>query len=255
MRTVRLSIALLLLASPGWTDGFELSFDSLPSAQGMSYSTTQQMEGEAEVGEPDGWSVDGTTLAMNTLGTAASTVTYTLDDVSSVVNPAEPFRLSLRARVLAVEDVATLDVHAIPVRPPLLADAATEEFMGGFGLRADQVFLYSGPVDPDGWRYEGFGSWTVLDVDNTEFHTYVMVFRPADKEADFYIDGAHQVSLPMMAILPSWPADSKDRFRLGESLFFSNAQAEITQYSIAQGAGIPSVIEGSSWGQIKADPR
>src|ERR1041384_26009 len=81
------------MALPAQAQLVELKFDALPSAQGWTYTTS---------GAPESviFSVDGTTLHQDSLGTGSAFQAYIL---FGAVDPTKPFTVDVRARVLQSE--------------------------------------------------------------------------------------------------------------------------------------------------------
>ena len=100
--------AVLLLAvrcSPA-QGTISLKFDSLPSAQGWTYSTSGPAESSFGVGQTTPiFSVDGTTLHQNTIGTGLGPggTAFEYYIRFGAVDPTKPFVIQFRARVTQSE--------------------------------------------------------------------------------------------------------------------------------------------------------
>lgn len=141
---------LFALPSLGSASVLNLQFNSLPSAQGWTYNTSGPAESAI-------FTVDGTTLFQNSLGTGIGLggTAFQYYTISNAVDLTSPFLIEVKARVLASE---TGD-------------------LGGFGFgvltgtERFAVFIDTSTI---------WGGLTVLSttIDNTTCHVYRLEVTP-----------------------------------------------------------------------------
>ena len=178
-----------------------LTFDSLPSAQGWTYSEPSRV--------PEGsvFTATGSSLLQNTIGQGLTLPSY---GMFGVVDGSRPFVLTVRARVIAVEGTAAcgfgFDVRtAVP----------NQEY--------DMCFTASQISDPLG----NSGA-----VDTTVFHEYVLMATPGGNY-NLYIDGQLGLTGPFSAT-----GGPLNGLQIGDlaGLGPTNAQAEVTKFVFSQAA-------------------
>jgi len=202
--TVSLAIATLLgiaqFAHAQQT--ITLQFDSLPSAQGWTY-----FQG-GSIPETSVFSVTGTSLIQNTIGTGFAIGISPNYAMFNVVEGAQPFVLKVRARVIATEGTDTggffFDVRTA---------TPNQEYA--------MLFTTSSVSDPLG---------NSVAIDTTVFHDYVLMATPGSNY-NLYIDGTLSLSGPFSAT-----GGALNAIQLGDgNSLYANAQAEVTQFVFTTG--------------------
>jgi hypothetical protein len=193
---------------------FSLQFNSLPSAQGWTY-----FQG-GSIPETSVFSVTGTSLIQNTIGTGFVGGINPNYAMFNVVDGSEPFVLTVRARILAYE--------------------GTDPCGFEFGVRTATpnqeyaiCFTPSRLTDP-------LGNGTAIDT--TVFHTYVLRATPGGPYT-LDIDGHFAFGGPFSAT-----GGALNAVQFGdEASLGANAQAEVTELEFSQGAAttVTGVSPGS----------
>jgi hypothetical protein len=200
-----------------------MGFGSLPSSQGWTYGTG----GSPLATEAGTWSVSGGVLTLDTMAfttTGAGTSSYYFQ--SGVVNTTQPLAIVVRARVTAWEG------------------APGNQFQGNafcFGFTQGSTEWLMGITPTQVRNVNG----TVLSsaYDNTQFHTYRLEWTPPSTIA-YYVDNT------LISTNNAGFAQVLNRILIGDGTGAGNARAEITSYTLLQGAVVP--VEGKTWGGIKA---
>ncbi len=187
------TVCLLLPAVPEWAATISLDFNSLPSAQGWTYSGAS---------ESSVFSVDGTKLTQD------SNASGGLYRLNSGIDPSLPSTLSMRARVLENTEVTS----------STLAPFA-------FSVGANLIDLFIG-IGPTEIRGPG-GILLSTAFNNTVFHDYRMEFTPG-VGYDFYVDNTFVAQVLRTS--------SPNEYFIGDQTGGANALAEITNFTIQQGA-------------------
>jgi hypothetical protein len=195
---------VLLAVVPGWaTTTIILDFQSLPSAQGWTYMSSGPLEANA-------FSVDGSKLIQNTMGTGSTFADY---HIASIVNPTLPFTIAVRVRVLQSEQTQP---GAPATAVTIGAFTGTEVF--GFGLNTGNINVA--------------GTTMLFPFDTTQFHDYRIEAVPGVK-MDLFVDNVLLTSIP--PVLNNAPND----LLFGNGSSFENGSAEITNFTFIQ--GVPAV--------------
>ena len=204
---------LLLAAAPISAATISLSFNSLPSAQGWTYVSSGLTETNV-------FSVDGTKLTQNTLGTGSSGYAYY--QMAGILDVTQPFSIEVQARMLG-EELST---------------------PGGFSFFATGVGLYAGPllganivaiIDP--------GPGVFVAVDTSSFHDYLFQANPQNGTWTLYIDGALAASGQLNT------SNLPNLVYFGDVSTGVNGRAEINKYIFSQGTVIP---EPGTWTMLAA---
>jgi hypothetical protein len=197
-------MSVLLTVIPGWaTTTITLDFQSLPSAQGWTYMSSGPPEANA-------FSVDGSKLIQNTMGTGSTFADY---HMSSIVNPTLPFTIAVRVRVLQSEQTQPgAPATAVTVG----AFTGTEVF--GFGLNTGNVNIG--------------GTTTLFPFDTTQFHDYRIEATPG-VTMDLFVD-----NVLLTSIAPPLNNAPNDLL-FGNGSSFENGLAEISNFTFIQ--GVPTV--------------
>lgn len=189
---------------------YDLDFHSLPSAQGWIYST-----GDTSV-DTDFFSIDGTQLHMNTIGSGYSGHAYLL---SMPINPNLPFTLSVRARVNNYE----VQSNNNPWGFTFAVMSDTHQF----DLGISPGIIRGGDGD------------TLLSttVDVTQFHTYKIEGKDSDPLYKVYVDDV------LIGTTPSRPLPSvlSSGFYLGDGTGGANADVDITSFHFEQQSPVTEV--------------
>jgi len=182
-----------------------LAFNSLPSAQGWTYLAY------GGVAETTVFSVDGTTLHQNTIGLGNRGSEYRLS--GCVLNPALPFTLDIRARVLT----------EVVVGNP--------NDLYGFGFHVDIGGERYGIGLSTGAIYPPHADEVLLSIDNTQFH-------------NFRVEGVpglgYSVFVDNVLIVSNRTPDTvgtSDHIAFGDVTGDTAAEAEITRFVFTQGPG------------------
>ena len=183
------ALALAIASTPAAAD-IDLAFDSLPSAQGWTYN--------GSVPEGGAYTADGTTLHLDTLSSGDAQAAYSM---SGVVNPALPFTLHTRARLID-------------------SDGGAVAFSHSTGAEIFQLALFLDEVRVQGIDYP---------LDCTVFHDYRFECNPT-VGAELYVDNN---LLDSFSPIPSAVANSI-LFGDGAGNPNSNVMAQITRYSFQQ---------------------
>jgi hypothetical protein len=181
---------------------YSLDFHTLPSAQGWTYDSGNRPESSI-------FSVDGTKLTMNSMGTGLNPVqAYHLYDLLGVVDPSSPFTISIRARVDQTEGYD-----------------ANFGFAAFTGTKGALVGIGRHEIVATGVGTGG----TVLStsIDGTQFHDYRMQVDPV-RGFDFFVDNAFIGSEPLASYNVS------NRLDFGDRTIDGNSQVEITSFSFTQ---------------------
>lgn len=219
---VLFSAALLLLANISGVafpqlahavnsdNNISLNFNSLPSAQGWIYST-----GDASV-DTDFYSVDGTRLHMDTIGSGFSGHAYIRN---TPIDQQTPFVLSVRARVTNYEEQSD-------GRNPYGFDLSVFTGSEQFELAISPVGIKGGLAEPGDTTPDHVFSST---IDVTQFHDYRIEGVPGGRFEVFVDDVSLGTALPA-------PVTSPSMLYFGDGTAGANAQADITSYSFTQAA-------------------
>ena len=191
------------------TSAFSLDFNSLPSAQGWTYF---QSDG---IPETSIFSVTGTSLIQDTIGTGEHNPNYAM---FGVIDGTKPFELTVRARILAYEGTAPFGFF-FDVRTA----SPNQEY--AIGLTP------SGLQDPLG---------NGAAVDTTVFHTYVLRATPGGPYK-LYVDGQFAFGGPFSA---TGGALNAVQFGDDAGLGPTNARAEVTELEFSQRHKVAVLLQG-----------
>jgi len=198
-------IAALFLPSGGISQTpslflVELTFDKLPSAQGWRYTTSGSVESSI-------FSVDGTTLHQNSIGTGlgpgGSAFQYYILD--NVVDPTQPFTLYIRARVLESERL----------------DSGGFSFGVFTGNEIFEVFMDTNIIQ------DAFQTTVSTSINTMVFHDYRLEGKTG-VGYQFFVDGS------LVASGPPNPIVLPNQLFIGDATSGGNARAEVTFYRFSQ---------------------
>ena len=182
-----------------------LGFDDLPSAQGWTYRAFNNTLPETQV-----FSVDGTTLFQDTLGSGLEVGSNSYER-DGAVDPTSPFAISVTARVVETEENEVVS--------PLNGCGFCFGVVAGGGFRGIGLGADPNLVE---LTYPG-GELDIVDVyDTTQFHDFRMRFVPG-VQIDFFIDDVLVHTGPG---IPATPAT----LVFGDRSGGANASAEMTFY-------------------------
>ncbi|MGB5593992.1 MAG: PEP-CTERM sorting domain-containing protein [Crocosphaera sp.] len=177
-----------------------LGFDSLPTAQGWNYISSNP-----SILETNTFSVDGARLNQNTLGIGNSSSIYQFLDI---VDISKPFTLSFRARVLD-EDIFGNNAFGFGA----FVVSGTQGFAVGLGT--NQI---------------GIGPLIILPgtFDNTIFHDYRIEGSFVSGQSQLFVDDQFLTNLPL------FNSTNQNGLLLGDGTQLRNARAEITEFTFQQ---------------------
>lgn len=182
-----------------------LSFDSLPSAQGWSFSSNGASEASVFS------IVGGNTLAQNTLGLGGGGAGY---ELLGVIDPDVSFSVSFTARILTEETSPGLGPFGAFT---VYAQTGSEVF--GIGLGPNRIAAITQVV-------------LSTAIDTSVFHDYRMVVTPG-VGFDLFVDNVFVgAGSPRMETGPNG-------LFIGDSTAGQNAQGEYTAFVFQQPAPIP----------------
>lgn len=201
-----LSLMLGLAAAHG--GDISLDFNTLPSSQGWIYDNTGQIARESAV-----FSVAGGTLRLDTIGIGGGDVPgSTVYRRFGIIDPSQPFSISLRARVLEVESFPGLP------RPfGFSAGAFTGSEQVGIGFTTSSIQTVDG----------FYGGRAPIPLDTTQFHDYRIEARPG-VGYDLFVDSALVTTGHSVAIF--FP----NSLGFGDGTGAANARAEVTSFVFSQ---------------------
>lgn len=225
-RRAPLALAALLLAlavSPARATDIQMTFGSLPSAQGWTFTTG----GSPLATEAGTFSLAGGVLTLNTMAFGITGVgTSAYYQYTGVVNNFEPIVISMRGRLLQHEG------------------DFTNTFVGGgftIGFGHGATYYQMG-ITPTQIRNVA-GTILSTAYNNTQFHDYRLEWSPPST-VRYYVDGT------LISTNNAGSASAVNRLLLGDGTGAANSQAEITAYRFLQGAATPAVQ--GTWGRIKS---
>lgn len=203
-----------------------LSFSSLPSAQGWTYTPSGSHAGAVESSI---FSVASNTLSMNSMGqgfgVSGGSIFY---DLNGLVTATENKRLLVRARCLTFEGSGG-------------ASAGQQCFCFGFTTGTTQYDISITPTQVNTLGPSGnvavAGTYT-----NTTFHDWELEFT-APSSFRILRDGVQ------IHTGTGGSAVALNRLFIGDGTGGGNAQAEITSYRFLQGTATATV--SSTWGRLK----
>jgi hypothetical protein len=206
--------ALLALPAAAQAANVELTFSTLPSAQGWSYVASGNSVAESAIFSVAG----GTTLHQDSRGVGlapSGSNRYHFPGVELL-----PFTLTVRARLIA-EEFNNSNHFGFAFG----GFTGTQSFgfgLGGNATSGGQLSFQSAVIG---------GSTIAADAFN--FHTYEMRGTPGAANYDFYIDGTFIQSVPFRAVV------FDNVLFLGDATGGQNAAGDVTQFSFTQAALIP----------------
>ena len=205
-----------------------VTFGSLPSAQGWTYSTSGSHAG---VLEPSVFAVAGGVLTMNTMGQSNGVAGGSLIYVDNPgVTTTEVKSIRTRLRCLQVEGSA----NATGGQGGLFFGFTTGTIQYGFSITPTRVYLLNGV------------SFTVVGgtFDNsTAFH---------DWQFDWNVGGSYSITRDGVLVGSSsgGGAVALNRIFFGDGTGGANAHAEFTSVRFLQGGA--TATAAGSWGRVKA---
>ncbi len=210
MKKLVLVIAFMFVSSTVWATTINLTFDTLPSAQEWDYYGNLGLQYNP-IAEDTGYSVDGTTLSMNTMGLGDVNSTYSQQ---GIIDPSLPFTICASVRVLQNE-------------------SSSGFWFGSFiGDEINAVHIYTDHV-----RYLTLPDFL---LDGTVFHEYKYEHTPG-VGSHFYVD--NQLIGNAFPAFNGPDGQNQIGFGDGSSFPFSNGQAEIQKYTFIQNPIVRPVPE------------
>lgn len=188
--------------APSYAATIALDFSSLPSAQGWTYFSTGPLEADV-------YSVDGTKLIQNTLGTGFTAAEYRLP---GLIDPTRPFTIDVRARVIESEAVPN-PVGTGPASALLVgATSGTEMFV--LGLNTTTI-------------HAPYAMNVFAPLDGTQFHDYHIDANPG-VSVSIFVDGTLLITrVPPAEFAPN-------ALHLGNTSGFEKGHVEITSFVFSQ---------------------
>lgn len=208
-------VALVIGAIPARAQVVQLTFNTLPSAQGWVYTTSG-------IPESSVFSVDGTALHQNTIGTGlgAGGSAFQYYILPNAVDPNLPFVLDVRARVTQSQFLDT----------------------GGFGFgvftgtQTFEIFMNTSSIQD---AFLGI----IANIDNTVFHDYRLEATPF-VGYNFFVDGSLVASgKPRIVSVPN-------QLFIGDATSGGNAKADVTLYRFTQLKPLISPDHGGNAGSV-----
>lgn len=229
-RRAPLALAALLLAlavSPARATDIQMTFGSLPSAQGFTYVATGAHAGVPEAGV---FAAAGGVLTQNTIGQYAGTSGAGLFyQLTGGITTTEVKQLRVRARCLQVQGSSVYPQG----QGGALFSFATGSVQYGFGLTDSRLFI----LQPSGYVLLG------PSFDNTQFHDYVLEYAPPSTTT-LYRDGV------LVSTASGGTAIVANRILFGDSTGGANAHVEIGELRFIQ--DLPTPADGTTWGRVKS---
>lgn len=213
MRLFYLSIGLLAAGMSCQAQVVTLNFNSLPSAQGWTFHN-----GSAAP-ESSLFSVNGTSLHMNTIGIGETGADYTL---SNVVN-GNPFTLTVTARVTA-DEVFVSDCTSCVPSP----DAGHIGLGFGVEVGGQEYYVGLGPGFVDAFVSPGIEVVLSSSIDTTQYHIYMLAGNPATGGFTLSVDG-NQIGSGTAGPEPP----TNDIF-VGDGTSLANATGDYTRFTFRQ---------------------
>ena len=205
--------SLLITSEKASSISITLDFDTLPSQQGWSFTTTG-----GGVSENNVFSVDGNTLSQNSLGLGFSSSATPRYELANIIDPSLPFTIEARARILNEEGNLSTPTGFI-----FSAFLPTESF--GFSIGTNRI-------------NDIFGNAMTTSINTTEFHDYLLRVNPG-VGYQFFVDGEFIASgSPRVRNRPNI-------LSIGDRTSVHNAQAETTYYRFTQEVPEPLTILGT----------
>ena len=205
LERIQLSIAALILmfATEAHAVNLTLNFSSLPSAQGWEL-VNNTGDNEANL-----FSIDGTSLTQNTIGTGSSGWAYY--QMSNILDTTKTYSFDVRVRILGEEFTSP----------------------GAFSFTATAPGWYSRvSLGVNNISIEDAGGEVQFAYDNSAFHDYRLVVSPS-MSYDFFIDGTLKHSgVVTLAALPN-------RVYFGVPSSGVNGHAEISKFTFQQPVPAP----------------
>jgi hypothetical protein len=217
------ALLIAVFASSSRATDIALTFGSLPSAQGWTFTSG----GSPTATEAQTFSLSGPVLALNTMAfgiTGSGTSAFYA--LPGVVNNYEPVVIRMRGRVVQFE-----------------GDFTNTFVGGGFAFGFTQgATLYQMGITPTQIRNVG-GTILSTAYDNTQFHDYRLEWTPPST-VRYYVDNT------LISTNSAGFAQALNRIILGDVTGASNSQSEIIEYRFLQGQATPAAA--GSWGRIKS---
>jgi hypothetical protein len=227
-RLLAVLFAATLASSPalGAAMNVQLTFASLPSAQGFTYVTSGAHAG---VLESNIFSVAGGVLTQNSMGQSngisGGSILY---EINGGITTTETKLLRVRARCLGIEGSANAPFG----QQGFAFGFTTGSVQYDFGLTTSRIFI----LQPSG---------TVLlagTYDNKQFHDYEFEFTPPSTTR-LYRDGT------LISTSTGGFAVAANRIFFGDGTGGANAQGEITRYQFIQ--DVATAGFSTTWGRVK----
>jgi hypothetical protein len=210
-----LAAGLLTSAHASAAD-IDLDFSTLPSRQGWTYDSCSW--GCYVPPEASTFTVDGSTLRMDSMGTGLSVSDYRY---FGAVDPTLPFTISATLRVPAYETTGGAAGRATTF--DLVADTGTQEF--GVNLNSNTMAINVGGSAPT----------IYIPIDATVFHNYMVKAVPNVSDTIF-VDG--------VMVYSGAPMDTgnPDALYIGNASSYENGIAELTSYRFLQAVPEPTAV-------------
>lgn len=222
------SLALAVAAAPGVraAQDIQLSFGTLPSAQGFTYTPIGFHAGAVEGSV---FSIAGGVLTQNTMSLGLSTTGGgVLYAIPGIITASEPKELHVTARCLQAQGSG--------INP-----AGQWGFCFGFTTGSVQYAVSITPTQV--YTLGPSGSVAVAGTyDNTQFHDWLLEYTPPGAFR-LYRDGI------LIHAGTTGAALALNRLFLGDGTGAANARAEVSAFHFLQGSAVPTLT--SSWGEVK----
>src|SRR5579871_2928278 len=201
-----LFLASVLVSATSVRAQTTLNFNSLPSAQGWTYTADFNSVPEASI-----FSVSGGVLHQNSFGTSGAN----FYDIPGIVDPNLPFSLTMRARV-PQEEFVNGDHYGFNVA----FGTSSQVYQFGFG---------SGEIDdPSGA--------TIFTGDLTSYHDYRI-------DGTFGASGSYNFFMDNVLVATGQPfAENYNYLEFGDGTYGQNASADLTSLSFSQVTPEPSSL-------------
>jgi hypothetical protein len=210
---VFLAFALLLgfgLSASATT--ITLNFNTLPSAQGWTFSSTRNItEGSA-------FSVNGSTLTQNTIGDGRLAAAFY--EMAGLFDPTKPFSMEVNVRILGEEAFGGIGIGAFG-------------FLASDANFSSLVYVDVGEVSV---LDANFGTgYQQMPIDGTLFHDYLFYANPGSGTWTLDIDGA----FAMTGSINTINSGALNAIRFGDVNALENGNAEIAKYVFTQNSPVP----------------
>lgn len=185
-----------------------LEFDTLPSSQGWKYRILNTAD------ENEFWTVDGAMLTINTMG-LRETNNGSWYEINDILNPYEPFSISMRVRPL--EDESVINNHtafAFFFNTGMYAIGGPKQGALWIGPNGIYIYGYYGSIMPDSFNY-------------SEFHDYRIEAFP-NGDIDIFIDDIFVIKGHVIDYV------AENLVAFGDGSSHANTHSEIRSFTFSQ---------------------